>query len=456
MNVWNKVLMALVAVICIAFGALAAQKYQLIKDNETNIAKLEKQVEDAQAKIATLRREIYGGTVDQPADWRDFGLDEQLKYVRGLQRGSAYVNCQPVEGKKTSNASSGDAMTASIRLDSTKYQLSDFAVGSLVFLFDSGKAYVEGDAQENADDSAVDTVADAVPDEVADVVEDVADSVADVAAPASALPHFTLLGAFTVTASDENRSQVTMTSIGTATEEDIDALVASYRSGNSWVVYVGNLPIDSPQDVAAFVEKEGVADNVADPDYFKRVFTLDDVHNCYDADADAFKEGLSEASRFPVDFQGAIERAWAKRDAANIVRKRALVALNTLTNVIADQYVLIGRGVEDETVLDFADWDAIYESAQQRKKSDSYAERFAKTTDDYNKMNAYCKILADLQKVADNNLATLQKSIKYLLSENAELAAKIAFAQFTALDRIELEASQKTADTSAANVGGDI
>ena len=100
MNVWNKVLMALVAVVCIAFGALAANKYQLTKDNDTNIANLEKQIEDANAKIESLRREIYGGTSDNATDWRDYGLDEQLKYVRGLQRGAAFVNACCTKDKK--------------------------------------------------------------------------------------------------------------------------------------------------------------------------------------------------------------------------------------------------------------------------------------------------------------------------------------------------------------------
>ena len=241
MNVWNRVLISLIAVICVVFGIFAAKKYTMTKSEETKIEESQKRLAQALAELETLKFEIYGGSMEKKVgDWIDYGLDEQLKYVRSLQRGETFINCQPVEARVQSDEGSS---SLSFVVDE-QYQTSSFRTGAMVYVFDSGKPFVStGESSESGESDGDES-------EVASAEVETADESGEVAA---SVKPFVFLGAYRVSGVAER--QVKLDSIGVSTSSELDLITASKRSGDSWVVYVDNLPIDSPKDVARFTEQ---------------------------------------------------------------------------------------------------------------------------------------------------------------------------------------------------------
>ena len=80
--------MALVTIMCVVFGVFAANKYNLTKEQEGNVAKLEADLAKVQDEIQQLRYEIYGGP-EKIAENRDRLLhpDEnwELQRVHAIQ-----------------------------------------------------------------------------------------------------------------------------------------------------------------------------------------------------------------------------------------------------------------------------------------------------------------------------------------------------------------------------------
>ena len=139
----------------------------------------------------------------------------------------------------------------------------------------------------------------------------------------------------------------------------------------------------------------------------------------------------------PVDFQGELESNWETRDRENVLAARNTLALNTLTSIIADQFVSIGDDVEDEEVLAFENWDQVYAAAKARKKVESWRENIVKTQAAVERMNGFAQLVADKLANAKSTVDATQKAIDKLLVDNANKAAKIAQFQFMALEKAE-------------------
>ncbi len=406
MNVWNKVLMALTTIACVAFAVFAANKYALTKSEEGKLAKLEQELADVQKSVQDLKYEIYGSPEKKIESWRDCGLDAQLDRIRGLQNGEAYSNCRPLQARTDE-----DALSSSVGFSvSSKYQTSSFREGAVAFVFDSGAAYVD-DASTS--------------DEGANVAVDDAEN----AVAATNVP-FSFLGAFKV--SGVSGAQVNLESIGVPSVAELKGLEESAKSGRSWVVYVDRLPYDSPNDLAYFYSQspekyEGLGDS----------FVAMVAKSCV-----AFADTLETTaeSRFPIDFQDRLERQWTTRDDQRVMLERNALALNDLTNVVADQIVSLGGEIPSDVkaeVETFENWATALQNAQGRKNVDSYAEVNEKTRKALEQMVEYRDLVASVLKEAQENVKECEKAVEETIAENARLASEIARVQYVAAERIQ-------------------
>ncbi len=404
MNVWNKVLMALITIECVVFGIFAANRYNVSKTETAKIEKLEADLTQTLEAVQKLRCELYGG-FETAETWVDQSLVGQMEYMRRLQNGEAFMNCQP-----TSASVDSQTQKASVAFSvSAQDKTTAFRPGSIAFVFDAGAPVAAAPA------------------------DDTADSVADETAQASFAAPYTFLGAFAV--ANATATQVDLTSVGAASAEEIKALQDSSRSGNAWVVYADRLPIDSPDDVALFAaENAELFAALSDESraFCSKTLTVDEAALATD-----------DSVRLPVDFQGSLDYQWSVRDRENIINARRVSALATLTNVIADQVVAIGDEPTDQKILDLDNWDAIYAAAVARKRVDSWRENIATTRASLDRMNGYCDLAKKVLDAAADGVDACEKAIAQKLAENAELAAKIAWAQFAAYEK--LNAKSQTA-----------
>ena len=471
MNVTNKVLVVLVAILAIVFTIFAANRYQLAKDQDTKIANLEKDLQGARDSVASLKAEIYdASTSDAPQTLQGMGLDSQLKYVRGLQNGEDFRDCQNVE---TSVSEENSGANVSIVLNE-RYQLSSFRNNAFVYLFDSGLNFV-ADASE----------ADATETESAGDESESADAPAGAGADAVAtIARFSFLGAFKVIGTVENNRQVKLQSIGFMSDDELAALEQSKRSGHSLVAYVDSLPIDSPADVQSFAQfypefndvlsAAGADDNrkfinqglgmtfSAVSSKAAAKATDSDDEDAAASDEDAEEEvaaapttnpngsvfALDDENRAPVDFQGALERMWIQRDKANVFQAKLKSGIALMTNVVANQFVLIGEQLDADALAkaeNFGDWEDVYKAAQGKKSVDSYSEMLAKRKAELASMEKQRDLVKKLVAIAQDSVKELKNAQNAAIQYNAQFAKVVAELQFKALQKLEKEAAAQTA-----------
>ncbi|MGN0930695.1 MAG: hypothetical protein ACI4NP_03145 [Thermoguttaceae bacterium] len=393
MNVWNKVLMALITIECVVFGIFAANRYNVTKTETAKIEKLESDLAQTLEAVQKLRCELYGG-FEAVESWTDQGLIGQLEYMRRLQNGEAFMNCLPTSANVDAQTQQASVAFSVSEQDKT----TAFRPGSIAYVFDAGSPVAAAPA---ADETAQ----------------------ASVAAP------YTFLGAFAVAGA--TATQVNLTSVGAASAEEIKALQDSARSGNSWVVYADRLPIDSPDDVALFASENA-----------EFVAALSDESRAFCSKTLTVDESVlasDDSVRLPVDFQGSLDYQWSVRDRENIVSARRTSAIATLSNVIADQIVAIGDEPTDQKILDLDNWDAIYAAAVARKRVDSWRENIATTRAALGRMNSYCDLAKKILDAAEDGVAACEKAIAQKLAENDDLASKIAWAQFAAYEKLNAQ-----------------
>ena len=152
--------------------------------------------------------------------------------------------------------------------------------------------------------------------------------------------------------------------------------------------------------------------------------------------------------RYPVDFQGRFERLWCGRDAANVYKAKAEVALKVLTSLIADQYVMMGGDVDTSALASDEGWDETYAAAKGRLKSATLTDEIAARQKELATMENGRDLVKRLLDDAHNSINALQKAIADAVRKNAELASQISDAQFQALEKFEREEAQATASDS--------
>lgn len=437
MNVWNKVLYALIAVLCVGFTALAANKYSLTKEWDAKIEAQNAKIALLQDEIAELKIAIDGDPLKKAETWADLGVRVQLARVRELLRGDAFVNCQPVEATTfevdKDPISQESILGAKISFTvPASYSLAAFAdagdasstfrKGALAYVFDSGLTYV--------DEAAATTEADVETEDAAQV--------------AAVAPRF--LGAFKFVGAAD--AQAVLESVDNLSADELAAIQESQKSGRSWVVCVDRLPTNAPSNVADLI--------AADPETFA---SLDETAKEYFADAPrsvlaVYAQGVAtEAKAAPaVDYQGLLARQFATRDAQNLLKARRSLALADLTYVLVDQLVSIGGEVDEATqaLYTAADFDA----AVARKRSSSYAEKQATLDAALAKMEGYRDLAKSKLEEAQARVAECQAAVDATLAENARLATEIAQAQIALAKNAEQKSENGGEPTTAFALSG--
>ncbi len=429
MNVWNKVLYVLIAILCGVFTYFAAGKYSLTKEWDAKLAKQEAQIETLKDEIAALKLAIDGDPLKKAVSWNDLGLRPQLARVRSLLRGDAFVNCLPVEATtveigadpltkaKVYGAKIGFAVSSANSLTAFSdagAAPDSFRQGAFAYVFDSGLTYVDETAKEDADAEAAEPIA----------------------------PRF--LGAFKFVGAAN--SQAALESVGYFSEDELQALQDSQASGRSWIVCVDRLPMDVPTDVAALIASD--AETFASLDDATRAYF--EASNPSAQLLDTLASTLDAASI--VDFQGRLTRLWATRDAENVLRSRRTLARQTLTRVVVDQLVSIGRETTDETMRSLYTAEE-FDAAVARKAVPSFEEQKTALAAELEKMEGYRDLAKSKLDEAQARVAECQTAIEETIAENARLAAEIARAQIALAENAEQKSQGGDATTAFALSG---
>ena len=440
MNVWNKVLYVLIAILCVVFTVFAANKYSLTKEWDAKLDAQNAKIAQLQDEIAELKIAIDGDPLKKAETWTDFGVRAQLDRVRGLLRGDAFVNCQPIEATTfevdKDPISQDSILGAKISFTvPASYSLAAFAdagdasatfrKNAIAYVFDSGLAYVDETA-EGAEAAEVDA-------ETEDATE-----------VAAVEPRF--LGAFKFVGAAD--AQAVLESVDNLSAEELAAIQDSQKSGRSWVVCVDRLPTNAPTNVAELI--------AADPTTFA---SLDETAKEYfetapqSALAVQAQALAAQAKAAPVvDFQGLLARQFATRDAQNLLKARRSLALADLTYALVDQLVSIGGEVDEATqaLYTAADFDA----AVARKRSSSYAEKQATLDAALAKMEGYRDLAKSKLEEAQARVAECQAEVDATLAENARLAAEIAQAQIALAENAKQKSEQTVEPTTAFALSG--
>ena len=425
MNVWNKVFYALIAVLCVGFTVLAANKYSLTKEWDAKIEAQNAKIAQLQDEIAALQIALDGNPLKAAETWDELGLRVQLDRLDAMFRGDVFFNCAPLEAltfevdKDPISQEPILGAKVSFTVPET-YGLGAFAdagadafrQGSVAYVFDSG--FVAGaEATENDDETAETT-------EVAAVE-----------------PRY--LGAFKFVGAAE--TQANLESVGILTEEELTAIQESQRSGRSWIVCVDRLPMNAAApNVAALIE--------ADPATFAE---LPEETKTYFQNATP-KAHVSElfpevcvASQF-VDYQGVLAAQQATRESETILKARRSLALNDLTYALVDQLVLIGAEVDEATQALYAAED--FEAAVARKIAPSYAEQQETLAAQLEKMEGYRDLVKSKLEEAQARVAECQAAVDATLAENVRLATEIAQAQIALAENAKQKS--ETGETTTA------
>lgn len=433
MNVWNKVLYVLIAILCVVFTVFAANKYSLTKAKEAEIAKQEQQIDDLKKEIAALQVAIDGDPLKKAETWADLGVRAQLDRVRGLLRGDAFVNCLPVDATEVEidkdpiaqTPIMGSKITFTVPASYSLTAFSDagdatsaFRKGALAYVFDSGLAYVD-EATENADADA-ETASEA----------------------ATVAPRY--LGAFKFVGAAN--AQAVLESVDNLTAEELAAIQDSRSSGRSWIVCLDRLPTDAPTNVAELI--------AADAETFA---SLDETTKTYfdaaNPSAQVF-EALSTAAdaTTAVDYQGLLARQFATRDAENLLKARRSLALADLTYVLVDQLVAIGGEVDENMQALYTAED--FDAAVARKRAASYEEKQATLAAALAKMEGYRDLAKSKLEEAQARVAECQAAIDATLAENVRLAAEIAQAQIALAENAKQKSENGGEPTTAFALSG--
>lgn len=429
MNVWNKVFYALIAVLCVGFTVLAANKYSLTKDWDAKLDAQDAKIAQLQQEIAALQVELDGDPLKAAESWDDLGLRVQIDRLDALYRGDVFFNCAPVEALTfevdkdpiTQDSILGAKIAFTVP---TTYVLTAFAdagadafrQGSVAYVFDSGFA-LQAETAENA-------------------AEEAADETAEVAASA---PRY--LGAFKFVGAAE--TQASLESVGLLTEEELTTIQESQQSGRSWIVCVDRLPMHAgAPDVAALIEAD--AETFASLPEETRTYFQNATPQAHISE---LFPGIGDASTIGPDYQGVLARQQATRDAENVLKARRTLALKDLTYVLVDQLVSIGAEVDEATQALYAVED--FDAAVARKRVPSYAERQATLVADLEKMESYRDLAKLKLEEAQARVAECQAAIDATLAENARLATEIAQAQI-ALAKNAKEKSQNGGEATTA------
>ncbi|MDO5567462.1 MAG: hypothetical protein Q4G59_12445, partial [Planctomycetia bacterium] len=223
MSVWNKVLLVLILLTGVVHLQLASQRYMLAKEWEGKISKLEKQLSDTESSVAKLNAEVYGDRFDVEQKWEKMCPAAKLARIKSVLPGSLWANCAVNE---KSLKVSGESVSASFVL-APQYEVTGVRQNGIVYVFDSGSPVVAMNTGSAEGAPAADS-GDAAQEEKSKEYKETYNSA----------PVF--LGVFKI--SGLNKTEISLSSVTTCTEEDVAKINQSIKSKNSWIVCADRLP----------------------------------------------------------------------------------------------------------------------------------------------------------------------------------------------------------------------
>ena len=474
MCVQNKVLLSLIALAAIFFFVLGANRFKLGKEWEEKIAKQAQQIEDLTSQIDKLHAEIYSDStsVANDLDWSQRPLKLRLDTIRAHHGGALWAHCVP---RAMPQWNDGRVRTV-------------FGLGADDRPKMFGETLLEQDAKFYVFDSGA-----AAPAEGADTAE-------------GASGEAVFLGTFICdtnsrTPYNAETKEMSVVSVGTLTDAEVDKITESVQAGHEWFVYVGDLPSDNPALLAGLLSDPATADSIAAfpeelRDYLAKgavaagsLLPASAYDSTEDADAEedeedeevedslmagSFAEETQEADqtevtvvavdpepvlaepaeglRLPRDYAQMLLVRSGKRDSLNLTIQRYNTALEDLCKVICDQYASIGLDALPDDFMAQISSDA----DQVELFNTTFAEAVQKnpaTPEMKVKADTLMRLTAaekqrDLVKAkadeASQIVEQLQERIDTLLTENDSLAAKISRALFTSVDNITRQADRLT------------
>ena len=480
MCVYNKVLLSLIALVTIVFFILGANRYQLGKEWEEKIAKQAKQIEDLQNQVTKLHGEIYSDSAAVANDmpWPQRPLKLRLDTVRAHHGGALWAHCTPQTMPQLIDRQVRLSFTLGTSDRPRMFGETLLQQDAKFYVFDSGAAGNAGNESGGAGDEEGDG--------------------AEFAGGQQAV----FLGTFVCDAGnnapyDPETKELSVVSIGTFSETEVDSIAASVQAGHEWFVYVGDLPADDPALLAGLLTEPAFADAVAAfpedllqymakgagsaDDLLSAAAAGDGADDGFADDTDADDEsaadesaivdaddtddtddtasvaaGKSNASvegvRYPRDYAQMLLARSGKRDELNLTVQRYRTALDDLGSVICDQFAIVGLDKLPEDFLEQINSDpeqvAFFNTkfAEAVKRNPATPEMKTQATV-LIRLNATQKE-RDLVKGKVDEAAKiveqLQARIDTLLVENDALAAKISRALFTSVDSITQEADRVT------------
>lgn len=283
MSIWNKVLLVLIFLTATFYAVLISNRFVLNRQKEEEIAGLEKRRLDESSAVAKLRGDLNGDPLKEVKSWDDCGLNLKMTRLSQLIRGRMLVDCQAMRAP----ANKDGVVSTSFCLSSVDkprlFADIHLSQDTMVYLFDSGSPLPKGGEGEAAPAAEGKTAG----------------------RPAR------FLGIFTVESINDEAKEINIVSVGTVTQAEEARMAESVRGGNSWIVCLDRLPVDSPDDLAYWLggeDKELLATAFPEKDhayFLKSAMTAKDLMTHLEGDIDSID--LEDSAETPVDTEAAPE-----------------------------------------------------------------------------------------------------------------------------------------------------
>ena len=413
MSVWNKVLLVLILLTGVVHLQLASQRYMLAKEWEGKISKLEKQLSDMESSVVKIKAEVYGDRFDVEQKWEKMCPAAKLARIKSVLPGAFWANCAVNEQSLKVN---GESVSASFIL-APQYEVTGVRPNGIVYVFDSGSPAVTMNTGTGAEGES----APADDQKKSPPYKETYHS-------ASAF-----LGIFRI--SGLNKTEISLSSVTTCTEEDITKITQSIKSKNSWIVCADRLPIDSPDYIVDWLNEStqflGIIP-IEMQSYLNRTsFVSSDMTKFKAEELDTI---ASSKNRFAVDYNYILEKGFTKRDLLSSIIKRKQLALADINVVLVNQLVMMGIDITPET--DALVDKVLYTKAKTANKPEDLVAKKNRITKELSTAEHERDFVKTKLDSATSTLASIRAEADRLLNDNCDLAVKIAKAQFMAARRI--------------------
>lgn len=487
MHLFNKILLVLIFLTGVFYLVLVSNRYNLGKEWEEKLAKQDKTIADLTADIGKLDDAVNGVPLKSGEEWawKRMGLVAQSEKLSALLSAKVWINCLPgnLRGLDEESRQITVSFTASPEALTRQYDGRSLGDKNFFYVFDSGIPYSAPVSEDGSD--------------AAKNLEE-----GDQEASAPQRPVF--LGIFSAENVDPESKTYNLASVGTISESQKERIKDSVDSGRGWIVYEDRLPVDSPKDIAywiqnypddAFVkwlntpsdDSDENSKKEADKAYFSRtsvsqINEAGDEKGFVDGGVESDSGLVGDNERYAIKYDTHILKKYYQIDKLNLLLSRGARSKGDLDVVIADQLAMLGcdavptesadpataevfKGISEECWNETVDRfqklgdESLNElerllpeskSALNRNASDSFefASFLLQKRNAVKKFETMCA-QRDLVKArldtAEKSKEQLQSRINELVRDNARVAKSIADVQFQASSEILRRANNVTA-----------